>query len=109
MKKRFIFILCIYHNQAIILFSIDASKSQGIAKFINDSPSRYANAIMRIITFNNEPNLILYSKKYITKNEEIRYDYQASSLWWRKNVSVTIIYLYLMKQERKVCNCNFVF
>ena len=48
---------------------------------------------MKVITVGCFPHLVMIAGKYIPKKEEIRYDYQASNLWWRKDVSLIHIFV----------------
>ena len=68
-----------------MFFSVDATMTEGIGKFVNDSPS--PNAKMKVIYVEeNKPRLLLFAITTILPNTEIRYDYQAKGLWWRKKL-----------------------
>ena len=71
---------------------MDATLSSGLGRFVNDSPSKYANCIMKKFCLDGKPNLFLVTKHAINAMEELRYDYGDASkdLGWRKSVS----YLY---------------
>ena len=52
--------------------SIDATESHRIGKYINDSPRRYANAVMKPIVVNQFPRLCLFAATDIRCGEELR-------------------------------------
>ena len=68
-------------------FSIDGGDSlDGIARYINDSPKRYANARPKPV-----PELLqihICSIKDIVKGEEIRYSYDMKEMKWRNQVRI---------------------
>ena len=72
-------ILCIL---VFITFSVDATNTVGIGRYVNDSST--PNAKMKVIYIDNLPRLLLFSIKEISKGDEVRYDYEAKGLWWRK-------------------------
>ncbi|XP_065653226.1 N-lysine methyltransferase KMT5A-like isoform X2 [Hydra vulgaris] len=66
--------------------SIDATHSTCMAKFINNSPDKSANCQPNTCVVNGIPHLLLYAKKYIAKDSELRYDYgDSSNQQWRKS------------------------
>ena len=69
-------------ERLLITISVDATKTESIGRYVNDSP--HPNAKMRCIYHNKEPRLLLFAITNIPENFEIRYDYQATGLWWRK-------------------------
>ena len=72
----------------LLYSSIDATFTEGIMRYVNDSPRKFANCEMKIIEQGGRPYLCLRSLgKGIKKGTELRYNYgDASSLWWRKKV-----------------------
>lgn len=76
-----------YFYTLIILHEGIVLSSERLGKFVNDSPNKWANAVIKITYIQGNPHLFLYAKKDINPGEEIRYDYGAPGLWWRKNVS----------------------
>lgn len=66
-----------------MVFSVDATTTDSIGKYINDST--VPNAKMAIHIRNNRPRLILFAITAIPAKREIRYDYGAKGLWWRTN------------------------
>ncbi|XP_065653232.1 N-lysine methyltransferase KMT5A-like isoform X3 [Hydra vulgaris] len=57
-----------------------------MAKFINNSPDKSANCQPNTCVVNGIPHLLLYAKKYIAKDSELRYDYgDSSNQQWRKS------------------------
>ena len=80
-------ILCIFFIDNLNLFiesiySVDATKTECKAKYINDS-SR-GNARMFTQMQDGILKLVLYATKLIPAKSEIRYNYNAPGLWWRK-------------------------
>ena len=71
----------------LLLFSIDATFSNCLARFVNDSP--YGNCDMRKYIIKNDPHLCLVALKNLEEGVELRYDYNDDSenLPWRKDVS----------------------
>ena len=65
------------------IISVDATHHNRLGKFINDS-GRKPNAKMRQVIVNGTPRLFLFAIQDIAINTEIRYDYMATGLWWRK-------------------------
>lgn len=61
----------------IILFisSIDATNSNYLGKYVNDSPERYSNATMKRVRLKNEIHLCLFASKVISIGTEIRFDF----------------------------------
>ena len=67
----------------VLFFSIDATNSQTLGKFVNDSS--YPNAKMRIEWMEDGlPHLLLFALVDIPPYTEIRFNYGAPGLWWRK-------------------------
>ena len=52
--------------------SIDATESHRIGKYINDSPRRYANAVMKPVVVNQFPRLCLFAATDIRCGEELQ-------------------------------------
>lgn len=73
------------------IFSYDATYSNGLAKYVNDSLEDN-NCVMKKKVFQNRPYLCLYASKDIPYGIELRYDYgdNDENLWWRHNVSYNI-------------------
>ena len=69
-----------------LYFSVDATETTGLCKYINDSP--VPNCVMKKISVEHRPYLCLFALKDIDIGEELRYNYGDASknLWWRKNV-----------------------
>ena len=69
-----------------------------INTFVNDS--KCGNCLMRMVLVNDTPHLCLFSKRNLSAGEELRNDYAAPNLWWRKEVILRIrkqIYLFMSK------------
>ena len=79
------------------IFSIDATEDNHLGRFVNDSPSKDANCVIRTKIFDNKPYLCIYAKKDIKKGDELRYDYggtygaESKKFWWRKEVKCFIL------------------
>lgn len=71
----------------VVFFSIDATLSNALGRFVNDSPKDYANCFMKQIVIDGKPKLFLVAKEHIQANKELRYSYNAPDLEWRGNVS----------------------
>ncbi|XP_047123340.1 uncharacterized protein LOC124806446 isoform X3 [Hydra vulgaris] len=65
-------------------YCIDATNTECIGKYINDSPMKSANAIIKVIMVDFQPYLCIFAHTTILQDTEIRYDYKAPNLWWRK-------------------------
>lgn len=78
------------------LYSIDAKNSNRLAKFVNDSPGRFANCKAKTLTVNSRPHLIIFATKPIMTGTELRYDYGSgtSNLPWRKVSPAMQIYMF---------------
>ena len=75
-----------------LFLSIDATKSTNLARFVNDSPERFANCRIKLFELDGTPHLFLIAKKFISAGTELRYDYKdRSNLQWR--VKVLFVYL----------------
>ena len=73
--------------KSYFIFSIDATFSDSIARYINDAPEKYANCKIKKIINQGRPHLILVAKKDIPMNTELRYCYgDTKNLWWREQV-----------------------
>ena len=55
-------------------YSVDATRSNRIGRYINDSAKMFANSTMKKIIVNGTPRLCLFAKKDIKQDCEIRYD-----------------------------------
>ena len=66
------------------MFSINAENSNCIARMVNDSPSSKANCKIKMIEIDGIPRLCLFAIRDIAQNEELRYNYDAPHLPWRK-------------------------
>ena len=65
-------------------FSIDATNHENLGKYVNDSSK--PNCKMNIIYHKDKPHLLLFAISDIQPNTEIRYNYGATGLWWRKKL-----------------------
>ena len=71
-----------FHN----FFSIDATHTTQIGKYVNDSP--FPNAQDSAIYLNGRSHLRMFASKDIPQKTEIRYTYDdiEENMWWWKNV-----------------------
>lgn len=53
---------------------MDATKTEGLGKMINDSPDELANSVMKREVLGKNVHLCLYATKNIAKGTEIRYE-----------------------------------
>lgn len=72
-----------------MFYSIDASGSERLGKFVNDAPKKVANCVAKAAFVNGMPRVLLYAVKNIPANMELRYDYGGKHLPWRKVKSET--------------------
>lgn len=68
-------------------YSIDATSSSCLCRFINDSPPAYANCTMKKFEMGGMPEIFLVPTKDIPAGTELRYNYNDTNLPWRKKVS----------------------
>jgi len=68
----------------ICYFSIDASASCRLGRFVNDSPRRYANCAPKAMYIAGQPRLLLFAIRNIQYGTELRFDYGVAKLPWRK-------------------------
>ena len=71
-------------------FSIDATFSTQIGRYVNDGTGHEKNAELRIVYVDTKPHVVLFACRNISKNEEIRFDYGAENLPWRQKDIVSI-------------------
>ncbi len=65
-------------------FSVDASNSDRLARFINDAPRQEANCHAKTVFLVDKPRVLIFANKDIQVNEELRYDYGVTDAPWRK-------------------------
>ena len=68
------------HLCFLFIISIDATIIDCLAKFINVSPAKYANCIMKKCELDGEPHIYLKACANIVDGEELRYDYGDTDL-----------------------------
>ena len=68
----------------IFCFSIDATRCHRLARYVNDSPKKFANCSPKPLLIAGEPHVVLFAIKDIDVGMELRYDYGGGSLPWRK-------------------------
>ena len=80
--------ICFFQERNCVLclfFRIDGGDcNDGIARYINDSPRKYANCSPKPM-----PDMLqihLYSTKCIKKGQELRYSYDMKDMVWRSSV-----------------------
>ncbi|KAJ8045348.1 N-lysine methyltransferase KMT5A-B [Holothuria leucospilota] len=61
---------------------IDATDSSGIGKYANDD-WKDPNAVVKLVHLEKIPKLLIFARKNIITNEEIRYDYGQKMATWR--------------------------
>nr|XP_047139126.1 uncharacterized protein LOC124815031 [Hydra vulgaris] len=90
---------------SFIYFNITGSNG----KFIDDSPPKYANSmIKRYVSLNQSTYLALYAIKDIGVSTELRYDYgdDPSKMTWRKEDEINIKSLNLHQNSLLIHNLN---
>lgn len=74
----------------MFIYSIDATKSKQMGKFVNDSGPKHQNCVIQaIFDEENKLHLCLFARKFIPKFTELRYSYDFNSkdLLWRKVIN----------------------
>lgn len=71
-------------KRSSVLFSVDATKIECAAKYINDSSKGNARMFTRMQ--DGVPKLVLFANQTIPPKVEIRYNYGAPGLWWRRTL-----------------------
>lgn len=66
---------------------VDATKSQQLGKYVNDSIRR--NCKVTEIDINGIKHLRIFSLQDINKGTELRYNYCAGNLWWDSQVNTS--------------------
>ena len=69
-----------------VIYSLDGTESDGLGKYVNDSPDNYSNCQMKKFTLDGQPHLCLVAKTNINAETELRYDYYDTNLFWREKV-----------------------
>ena len=67
----------------VYYFSIDATYTDCLGRYINDRCASKANAEVKRLYFDGKAHLVFFAKKDIQKGEEVRYDYGSPNLDWR--------------------------
>jgi len=67
-----------------VCFSLDASSTDRLGRYINDAPRAYANCAPKALPVDGRPRIIINAIKAIKAGTELRYDYGGSDLPWRK-------------------------
>ena len=65
------------------LFSIDATFEERLGRYVNDS-LKYANCMMKPLYIKEDLHLCLFAIKDIGEAEELRYNYNAPGMNFRK-------------------------
>jgi hypothetical protein len=76
----------------IFCCSIDATNSERLARFVNDSPRKFANCVPKALFVAGKPHVILFACKNIDAGTELRYDYGGGNLPWRKVKLPVVLY-----------------
>jgi len=84
---KFVILYFILHVFIIITFSIDASSSDHIGRFFNDSITKSnANCVAKnVMSPANNPNICFFASKVIYPGEELVYCYGETDkhMYWR--------------------------
>lgn len=77
-------------------FSVDATASTCVARYVNDAPPKDSNCVMKKVLVTEGPNerLCLFANKDIKSGTEIRYDYGVGNeLPWRRVCMFVCMYV----------------
>lgn len=73
----------------IYYYNIDATITQELCRFVNDSTTKTNKLLHEDCCFSNTPYLRLFAKNDIEQGKELRYDYgDEENMWWRENVNI---------------------
>jgi hypothetical protein len=72
-----------------LFYSIDASDSERLGKYVNYAPKKNANCVAKSVFVCGIPHVLLFAAKDIPANMELRYDYRGKKQPWRDLVMVT--------------------
>uniref|UniRef100_A0A7M5X251 SET domain-containing protein n=1 Tax=Clytia hemisphaerica TaxID=252671 RepID=A0A7M5X251_9CNID len=64
-------------------YILDATRSNRIGRFINDSPPRHLNAVPKAIYIDHKVHLCFFAAKDMPRGSEVRYSYSSKHLTWR--------------------------
>ena len=64
------------------MYSIDATYDDRLGKFVNDSAK--PNTVIKSVIVDGSVHLCMFALKEITNGDELRYNYNAPGLFWRK-------------------------
>jgi hypothetical protein len=78
-----------YECNCTFFYSIDASDSERLGKYVNDAPKKNANCVAKSAFVCGMPRVLLFAAKDIPANMELRYHYGGKKLPWRDSVMVT--------------------
>ena len=82
-------------NLVNLTFSIDASRTDCLAKMVNDQIPSKTNCKMKKMVLDGKPRLLLYATKNIKCGKELRYDYGVGDLPWRRQHELNFSHLYV--------------
>ena len=68
------------------LFSIDATRQDGMGRLVNDAQAGDTanNCKITVVDVSSRPHLCLFAIRDIQEGEELRYDYGVPNLPWRR-------------------------
>ena len=75
----------------ILIFSINATYVECLAKYVNNSPVKYANCTMKKCDIDGQLRIYLIAKNNIVNKEELQYDSGDKDLPWRNKVSTSVL------------------
>lgn len=78
--KRLIPAVVKYNNQVCFCCSIDASNNDRLARYVNDSPKKFANCKPKPVFIGGTLHVVLFATKAVEMGREIRYDYGGGDL-----------------------------
>ena len=74
---------------------MDATNSNRLRKFLNDSNMVNANSKMSQFIVDGRPKLCLFVLKNIPSNAALKYDYKAPELWCRNKKVIPIFFSFV--------------
>jgi len=78
-------------NLHLISFNLDATNTNTLMMFVNDSPRKFANCCAKTVYMCNQPHVLLFAIKAIPTGTELRYDYGSIKIPWRQQVNIPSI------------------
>jgi len=75
----------IFFYFVFIIFSINGTNTDRLARYVNDSPRRFANCVPKAFFMLGKPRVLIFA--LCDSGTELRYDYGGSALPWRQVIA----------------------